>query len=516
MRLYVDGVLVGQNAVTTAQAYNGLLEGRRRQPERLAEPSQQRQLLGQHRRGRRLREGRSTPARVFAHYAAGHGHGHRHPGADGADRADRVGELLEGVAGLDRLDRQHAGHRLPDPPLDGAELHPERGHPGGPGRRHHGDRYRPERHLVLQGRRRRRKRQHQRRIEPGDGHRRPTPRRRPSPTALAATPYGDQVDLTWTASTDDTGVTGLQRLPVGLRRRRARARRHWSAPRPRARSPTPACPRAPGTTRSSRSTRPGTPRPPRPRSAPSRPTASTNIDFDAVDTLAPTPTFTSTQQSSQHDRRRDAGRADRPEADLPGRRATSRSARRSRTRCSTSRPRATRTPGVRRRSGACSSPPTPRSSRSTPSTTTRRRPCEVKVDGHRTTALPRNIGGTTLGSRMVYKVDFGSAATRTVTLEVYLTPFGGIYLPPGATLTKAAPLTTRWMVLGDSITAARTRTRPAVRLLAAEGRRLPGLGRPVEPGHRRHRLRRGQRRRVEEADRPRRQPTSRRTTRSGS
>ena len=78
---------------------------------------------------------------------------------------------------------------------------------------------------------------------------------------------------------------------------------------------------------------------------------------------------------------------------------------------------------------------------------------EVKVNGHRTTVLPRNIGGTTLGSRMVYMVDFGSAATRTVTLEVYLTPFGGIYLPPGATLTKVPPLSSRWMVLGDSITA---------------------------------------------------------------
>ena len=77
----------------------------------------------------------------------------------------------------------------------------------------------------------------------------------------------------------------------------------------------------------------------------------------------------------------------------------------------------------------------------------------IKVDGQRVSDLPQPFGGTTLGSRHVYKVDFGSSQTRRITIETVYTPFGGIYLPAGASLTKAPPLANRWMVLGDSITA---------------------------------------------------------------
>ena len=77
---------------------------------------------------------------------------------------------------------------------------------------------------------------------------------------------------------------------------------------------------------------------------------------------------------------------------------------------------------------------------------------QVKVDGHRTTVTPRLVGGTTLGSRLVYKVDLGSSATRRITLETSYTPFGGIYVPSGASVTKSPAPATRWMVVGDSIT----------------------------------------------------------------
>lgn len=75
----------------------------------------------------------------------------------------------------------------------------------------------------------------------------------------------------------------------------------------------------------------------------------------------------------------------------------------------------------------------------------------IKVDGQRTTDLAQPLGGTTLGGRHVIKVDFGSSQTRRVTVEGLYWPFAGVYLPPGALLTKSPPLTTRWMVLGDSI-----------------------------------------------------------------
>lgn len=76
---------------------------------------------------------------------------------------------------------------------------------------------------------------------------------------------------------------------------------------------------------------------------------------------------------------------------------------------------------------------------------------QVKVDGHRTTVTPRLVGGTNLGSRLLYKVDLGSSATRRITLETSYNPFGGIWVPAGASVTKSPVPAERWLVMGDSI-----------------------------------------------------------------
>jgi lysophospholipase L1-like esterase len=73
------------------------------------------------------------------------------------------------------------------------------------------------------------------------------------------------------------------------------------------------------------------------------------------------------------------------------------------------------------------------------------------VDGRRVTDLPQSTGGTTIGSRHVLKVDFGTAIPRRITIELSNVPFGGIYLPPTATIWTPPPYKTRWAVLGDSI-----------------------------------------------------------------
>lgn len=76
---------------------------------------------------------------------------------------------------------------------------------------------------------------------------------------------------------------------------------------------------------------------------------------------------------------------------------------------------------------------------------------QVKVDGRRTTTVPRLVGGTTLGGRLLYKVDFGTTATRKITLETSYFPFGGVFLPSGASLSKSSGTKPVVAVVGDSI-----------------------------------------------------------------
>ena len=118
-----------------------------------------------------------------------------------------------------------------------------------------------------------------------------------APTAPTATPYQDQVDLTWTASTDDTGVTGYNIY------RLASAGDAPSAATLVGSSPTGAFTDtgvSPGTWYYKVVAFDAAGNASAPSTAVSAVTtsAATNIDFNGVDTLAPTPTFTSTQQST--------------------------------------------------------------------------------------------------------------------------------------------------------------------------------------------------------------------------
>lgn len=76
----------------------------------------------------------------------------------------------------------------------------------------------------------------------------------------------------------------------------------------------------------------------------------------------------------------------------------------------------------------------------------------IAVDGRRMTDLMQSLGGTTLGSTHLITVTLGAIAQpRTVRLDFSVAPFGGIFLPTGASMWKPATPAKRFMVLGDSI-----------------------------------------------------------------
>lgn len=75
----------------------------------------------------------------------------------------------------------------------------------------------------------------------------------------------------------------------------------------------------------------------------------------------------------------------------------------------------------------------------------------LRVNGQRVTALASSVGATSAGFGHVWKIDFGTSATRTIRLESASMPFGGIYLAPGDSLSAGTTPTRRLAVLGDSI-----------------------------------------------------------------
>lgn len=75
----------------------------------------------------------------------------------------------------------------------------------------------------------------------------------------------------------------------------------------------------------------------------------------------------------------------------------------------------------------------------------------ITVDGRRMTDLMQSLGGTTLGSTHLMTVNLGAAQPRIIRLDFSVAPFGGIYLPPGASMWKPPTPSKRFMVLGDSI-----------------------------------------------------------------
>ncbi|MBW1600882.1 SGNH/GDSL hydrolase family protein [Streptomyces sp. JJ66] len=75
----------------------------------------------------------------------------------------------------------------------------------------------------------------------------------------------------------------------------------------------------------------------------------------------------------------------------------------------------------------------------------------LSIDGQPLTHTMTPLGGATAGYTHLLSIDFGGAAHRTIRLDFSAVPFGGIYLPPGATLWPAPPTGGRLAVLGDSL-----------------------------------------------------------------
>jgi hypothetical protein len=82
------------------------------------------------------------------------------------------------------------------------------------------------------------------------------------------------------------------------------------------------------------------------------------------------------------------------------------------------------------------------------STATRYR---LTVNGRRVTDLAQATGASSAGSRYVLKFAFASAIPRRIRFDFTTMPFGGLFLPPGATAWKPASQGGRLGVLGDSI-----------------------------------------------------------------
>ncbi len=76
----------------------------------------------------------------------------------------------------------------------------------------------------------------------------------------------------------------------------------------------------------------------------------------------------------------------------------------------------------------------------------------LSIDGRAVTDLMQASGGTTAGSSHVLKVTLGSAVPRRIRFDFVTMPFGGLFLPSGATAWKPTSRGGRLGVLGDSIT----------------------------------------------------------------
>ena len=207
----------------------------------------------------------------------------RHHATHGADQPGRGRHQRQrGRPHLDRRHRQHRCDRLParalptsgPPPTTATPNHRPDRHPA----RHQLHRHRAHRRNQLQLPRPRRRRRHQPRpLLQHQHHHHPGPVDTTPPTAptnlVAAAASASEVGLTWTAATDNTGVTGyrLERCATAGCSTSSR-----SPPRPAPATPTPGSPPQPATaTASAPSTPPPTsaptptpaPPPPDPRQA---------------------------------------------------------------------------------------------------------------------------------------------------------------------------------------------------------------------------------------------------------
>jgi lysophospholipase L1-like esterase len=75
----------------------------------------------------------------------------------------------------------------------------------------------------------------------------------------------------------------------------------------------------------------------------------------------------------------------------------------------------------------------------------------LSIDGRKVTDLMQPSNGTTAGSGHLITFDLGSAAPRRIRLDFSTFPFGGVYIPPTATLWAVPLQGGRFMTLTDSI-----------------------------------------------------------------
>ncbi|KOU62061.1 hypothetical protein ADK57_25850 [Streptomyces sp. MMG1533] len=75
----------------------------------------------------------------------------------------------------------------------------------------------------------------------------------------------------------------------------------------------------------------------------------------------------------------------------------------------------------------------------------------LSIDGRKVTDLMQAVGGTTAGSTHLMTVDLGTSAPRRIRFDFYTVPFGGIYIPPTATLWGVPAQGGRLAVFGDSL-----------------------------------------------------------------
>ncbi|MFE5673832.1 SGNH/GDSL hydrolase family protein [Streptomyces erythrochromogenes] len=75
----------------------------------------------------------------------------------------------------------------------------------------------------------------------------------------------------------------------------------------------------------------------------------------------------------------------------------------------------------------------------------------LTIDGRKVSDLTQPAGGTTAGSGHLITINLGSAAPRRIRLDCTTMPFGGVYIPPTATLWRVPLQGGRLAVLGDSI-----------------------------------------------------------------
>jgi lysophospholipase L1-like esterase len=76
----------------------------------------------------------------------------------------------------------------------------------------------------------------------------------------------------------------------------------------------------------------------------------------------------------------------------------------------------------------------------------------LHINGRKVTDYMQAIGGSTAGSGHIMKINLGSVAPRDIRIDLTTCPFGGVYLPPGASIWSSPPNGGRFMGYGDSIT----------------------------------------------------------------